>query len=313
MQPYTLIFFSTGEISIPLFEKLLADGRFKILGLVCQPDRSSGRSLEVEEKAIKKFALNAGVPVFQPERLSKDGAMLEEFKKNPPDFLLTFSYGQILSEDWLALPKLAPLNVHPSLLPKYRGPTPIQTAILDGETESGLTLMKMGKGMDDGPIAFQFKMKIPAHMSSALLFDEFAQLAAEKIPDAVVLVAEQGESVFKEQDASGVTICKLIEREDGRIDFKESAQKILNRFRAYTPWPGLFTSYQGKRVKFLDIEVTGDDLEPGKVHCNKHEILIGTSDGSLKVKLLQMEGKTTLHPEAFIAGQPELCQSSLPS
>lgn len=313
MQPYTLIFFSTGEISIPLFKKLLTDGRFKITGLVCQPDRASGRNLEVEEKAIKKFALNAGVPVFQPERLSKDGAMLEEFKKNPPDFLLTFSYGQILSEDWLALPKLAPLNVHPSLLPKYRGPTPIQAAILDGETESGLTLMKMGKGMDDGPIAFQFKMKIPPHMSSALLFDEFAQLAAEKIPNAVVQVAEQGDPIFKEQDSSSVTICKLIEREDGRIDFKESAQKILNRFRAYTPWPGLFTTYLGKRVKFLDIEVTGDALEPGKVHCYKHEILIGTSDGSLKVKLLQMEGKTALHPEAFIAGQPEFCQSSLPS
>lgn len=313
MQPYTLIFFSTGEISIPLFEKLLADSRFKILGLVCQPDRASGRNLWIEEKAIKKIALGAGVPVHQPEKLSKDGALLEEFKKTPPDFLLTFSYGQILSEDWLALPKRAPLNVHPSLLPKYRGPTPIQSAILNGETESGITLMKMGKGMDTGPIAFQFEMKIPPHVSSALLFDEFAHLAAEKIPDAIIKVAEQGASVFKEQDEAGATTCKLIEREDGRIDFKESAQKIMNRFRAYTPWPGLFTTYQGKRVKFLDFEVVDQALEPGKVYCEKHDILIGTSDGALKLKLLQMEGKTALHTEAFIAGQPEFCQGSLPS
>ncbi|MFA4814570.1 MAG: methionyl-tRNA formyltransferase [Candidatus Gracilibacteria bacterium] len=312
MQPYTLIFFSTGEISIPLFEKLLVDSRFKILGLVCQPDRSSGRDLEIQEKAIKKLALNASVAIYQPEKLSIETALLDQFEANPPDFLLSFSYGQILSEDWLALPKIAPLNVHPSLLPKFRGPTPIQSAILNGETESGITLMKMSKGMDEGPIAFQFKIKIPAHVSSALLFDDFAQMAAEKIPDAIAQVAE-GVAVFKEQDTGAATVCKLIEREDGRIDFKESAQKIMNQFRAYTPWPGIFATYQGKRLKLLDIEIADEALEPGKVHCTKHEILIGTSDGALKVKLLQLEGKTVLHPEAFIAGQPDFCQSSLPS
>ncbi|MEK9160308.1 MAG: methionyl-tRNA formyltransferase [Patescibacteria group bacterium] len=306
MEPRTLIFFSTGEISIPLFQALLNDARFKVLGLVCQPDRG-------EPRAIKKLAVEKGLPVYQPEKLSKDEVLLETLKKNPPDFILTFSYGQILNEAWLSLPRLAPMNVHPSLLPKYRGPTPPQAALLNGDAETGLSLIKMTKGMDEGPIAFQEKMAIAPHMTSTLLFDEFARLAAEKIPDALMAIAEQGEQIFKEQDESQATYCKMTEREDGRINFQEPAAKIMNRFRAYTPWPGLFTTYLGKRLKILDLEMTEDAIEPGKVKCEKHVILVGTSDGALKLKSLQLEGKTVLHPEAFILGQPAFCSSVLPS
>jgi methionyl-tRNA formyltransferase len=126
MQPCTLIFFSTGEISIPLFQTLASDIRFKVLGLVCQPDRG-------EERAIKKLAELSGIPVYQPEKLSKDEALLETLSADRPDFLLTFSYGQILSEKWLSLARIAPLNVHPSLLPKYRGSTTPQAALLNGD------------------------------------------------------------------------------------------------------------------------------------------------------------------------------------
>lgn len=306
MEPRTLIFFSTGEISIPLFQSLLNDARFKVMGLVCQPDRG-------EPRAIKRLALEQGLPVYQPEKLSKDTELLESLKKNPPDFILTFSYGQILNDAWLGLPLVAPLNVHPSLLPKYRGPTPIQAALLNGDAESGLSLIKMTKGMDEGPIAFQEKMTIAPHSTSTLLFDAFARLAAEKIPDALMSLAEQGDGIFKEQDHALATYCKMTEREDGRINFQEPAHQIMNRFRAYTPWPGLFTTYLGKRLKILDLELTNDALEPGKVHCEKHSILVGTSDGSLKLKSLQLEGKTVLHPEAFILGQPAFCSSVLPS
>ena len=257
--------------------------------------------------------MEKGLPVYQPEKLSKDEVLLETLKKNPPDFILTFSYGQILNEAWLSLPRLAPMNVHPSLLPKYRGPTPPQAALLNGDAETGLSLIKMTKGMDEGPIAFQEKMAIAPHMTSTLLFDEFARLAAEKIPDALMAIAEQGEQIFKEQDESQATYCKMTEREDGRINFQEPAAKIMNRFRAYTPWPGLFTTYLGKRLKILDLEMTEDAIEPGKVKCEKHVILVGTSDGALKLKSLQLEGKTVLHPEAFILGQPAFCSSVLPS
>ncbi|MEK6900538.1 MAG: methionyl-tRNA formyltransferase [Nanoarchaeota archaeon] len=211
MMPCTLIFFSTGEISIPLFQILLEDSRFKILGLVCQPDRG-------EERAIKKLAEASGIPISQPEKLSKADELFETLSIVRPDFLLTFSYGQILTEKWLGLALIAPLNVHPSLLPKYRGPTPAQAALLNGDTESGLSLIKMTKGMDEGPIAFQEKMRIEAGTTCDELFTQFAELAAKKIPDAILRVAEKGDATFKDQDSAQASYCKMTNREDGRID-----------------------------------------------------------------------------------------------
>ncbi|MFA6024668.1 MAG: methionyl-tRNA formyltransferase [Candidatus Gracilibacteria bacterium] len=313
MSRITLFFFSSSPISIPLFEALLQDPAFEVKALVCQPDKEQGRDMEVHEAEIKKIAQKHGIPVFQPEKLSRDTELLASFKKDPPDFILTFAYGQLLNEDWLSLPTIAPLNVHPSLLPLYRGPTPIQSAILNGDHETGLTLIKMGKGMDDGPIAFQEKVEIPAHSSSVLMFEEFARLAAEKIPGALLNIVKNPAFKFVEQDEASAVKCFLIERDHGRIDFKESAQKILNRFRAYQPWPGLFTSYLGKRIKVLDLELSDAVLEPGKVSFHGHELLIGTFDGALKVKLLQMEGKKALHPEAFILGLPDFASATLPS
>lgn len=306
MQPCTLIFFSTGEISIPLFQTLSEDPRFKLLGLVCQPDRG-------EERAIKKMALAKGIPVYQPEKLSKDEDLLAKLSEERPDFLLTFSYGQILNEKWLNLPLIAPLNVHPSLLPKYRGPTPPQAALLNGDEESGLSLIKMTKGMDEGPIVFQEKINIAPGTNAEQLFKQFAELAAKKIPDAVLEVAEKREAIFKEQDASLATYCKMTNREDGRIDFNEGAEKIMNRFRAYTPWPGIFTTYEGKRLKILEVELSDESLAPGKVRCEKDRILLGTSKAALQVNLLQLEGKKALDAKTFILGQPKFCETQLPS
>lgn len=313
MTPHTLIFFSSSPIAIPLFETLVSDARFSITALICQPDKAAGRQLELTVPEIKKRALHAGIPVYQPEKLSQDAKLLDELKKNPPEILLTFSYGQFLSEDWLALPLFAPLNIHPSLLPRYRGPTPIQTAILNGDKETGITVMKMGKGMDDGPIAFQEKISIEPHQSSQILFESIAQRCAQIVPDALAKIFEQGASAFVEQDSAQATICKLIRREDGLIDFKEPATTLLNRFRAYTPWPGLYTTYQGKRLKLLDFSVASLALEPGMVRYENHHLFIGTSDGALDVRLLQLEGRSTLHPEAFIAGQGGFHGTSLPS
>lgn len=306
MQPCTLIFFSTGEISIPLFEALSVDKRFKILGLICQPDRG-------EVRAIKKLAEASGIPVYQPEKLSKDEALLQKLSEERPDFLLTFSYGQILSEKWLNLAHIAPLNVHPSLLPKYRGPTPPQAALLNGDEVSGLSLIKMTKGMDEGPIAFQEKISIPSDMTCDKLFEAFAKLAAEKIPDAVLEVMEKRDAAFTEQDESQASYCKMTNREDGRIDFNESAEKIFNRFRAYSPWPGIFTTYEGKRLKLLDIEKSELSINVGKVIFRDSEVLIGTSKGSLKLKSVQLEGKKAVTIEAFLLGQPKFCDAQLPS
>ncbi len=313
MLPSTLIFFSTGEIAIPLFQNLLQDPRFKILGLVLQPDRSSGRSLEVQVHPIKQIALENNISVYQPEKLSKDLELLASLKKDRPDFILTFSYGQILSESWLELPRIAPLNVHPSLLPKYRGPTPLQSALLHGEVETGVTLMKMSKGMDEGPIAAQYKLRIEPTMTSELLYKAAAELSAKQLPDAILDVAAKGDAAFINQDESKASYCSMIEREDGRVDFNHTADEIYNQFRAFTPWPGIFTEYKGKRLKMLEIEKSEKSLRPGEVSCEKSSVFIGCKDGSLKINSLQLEGKKTMDVKSFNLGQPDFCSTVLPS
>lgn len=167
--------------------------------------------------------------------------------------------------------------------------------------------------MDEGPIAFQEKINIAPGTNAEELFNQFAELAAEKIPDAVLEVAAKGDAIFKEQDASLATYCKMTNREDGRIDFNESADKIMNRFRAYTPWPGIFTTYEGKRLKILDVELSEENVAPGKVLCDKNGILLGTAERALQVNSLQLEGKKALDAKTFILGQPKFCESQLPS
>lgn len=311
--PYTLIFFATSDIALPLFKAMATDSRFKILGLVCQPDKPSGRGMKMELPPTKHLALQFGIPVFQPERLSQDSSLLSQFQENPPDFLLTFAYGQLIPDTWLTLPKIVPLNVHPSLLPLYRGPSPIQYALLNGERETGISLMKMSKAMDEGPLAAQIVYPIPPHATSGTLFAELGEQAAQFIPDALIQVADRGESIFKEQDHSKATFSKKIEKEDGRIDFKKSADEIFKQFCAFTPWPGIFTTYKGQRLRFCEVEPSSEVLSPGQVKCDKHFIFIGTSDGSLKVRQVQLEGKKIQYVDTFILGQADLCSSSLPS
>lgn len=313
MQACTLVFFSTSSLGVPLLKSLSEDGRFKILALITQPDQEVGRAKHISEPICKVVARSLGIPVYQPEKLSKDLELLKLIKNWNPDFFLSIAYGQLLSEAWLKVPKIGALNVHPSLLPLYRGPSPIQSALSNGDEVTGLTLMKMEKEMDTGPIAFQISYLIPAHATAGFLFDDLAELAAKTIPESILEVRKNGYSIFKEQNENQATFSKMIEKEDGRLNFQRSAHELFNQFRAYTPWPGVFTTYRGKRLKFLDLEWNDRALEPGRIYCEKHELCVGTADGALRIKQIQLEGKDPLHVDAFIRGQPEFCSSFLPS
>ncbi|OGJ45042.1 methionyl-tRNA formyltransferase [Candidatus Peregrinibacteria bacterium RIFCSPLOWO2_02_FULL_48_14] len=312
--PYTVIFFASSEIALPLLKTMAVDSRFKIKALITQPDKAAGRDGELKKPNVTHDAESLGLRILQPEKLSLEVALFQEIQENPPDFFLTFAYGQLIPESWLALPRIAPINVHPSLLPKYRGPSPIQAAILNEDCETGITLMKMTKEMDSGPIANQEPLNIPNHSTINTLFELLGNLAAEKVPDwTFTLAQKKPEEQFCEQDHSKATFVKKIEKEDGRLDFQKSAEEIFRQFRAFISWPGVFTLFKGKRLKLLELEPSSDVLEPGKVHCDKHSITIGTSDGSLKIKRLQLEGKNALYAEHFILGQPEFCSAELPS
>ena len=310
--PYTVVFFSSSEIALPLLNAIHSDSHFKISGLICQPDKPAGRGGELRPPEMKHAALKLEIPVYQPEKLSLDTELFSRFQDDLPDFFLTFAYGQLIPVSWLALPRIAPLNVHPSLLPHYRGPSPIQTALLNGDKETGVTLMKMVKEMDAGPIAGQVHYTIPEHSTSSTLFDDLGRETAGFVPDLIAKIAEDP-SLWVEQNANEITMTKKIEKDDGRIDFKKSAQEIFRQFRAYTPWPGIFTTYQGKRLKLSELEPCDEVLEPGKIRCDKHNLLIGTSDGALRVKQVQLEGKNVLYVDQFMIGQAEFCSASLPS
>lgn len=312
MKRTSLLFFSSSSIAVPLFKAFLRDKRFQIVGLICQPDKPAGRGEELTAPVTKGLALAAGVPVYQPEKLSKDFTLLQELRKNPPDFLLTFSYGQLLSKDWLELPGREALNVHPSLLPLYRGPTPLQAALLRGDATTGITLMKMVKEMDAGPIAAQHEFAL-GEMTVGELYDAIAERAVEWIPDDVDAVALQEDFPFVPQDESRVTFCEKISKDDAFENFERSAEELLCRYRAYTPWPGLWTTFEGKRVKLNKVQKAALKLKKGQTRFDAGQLFVGAEGGSVELLELQMEGKKNLSAADFARGFPAFTETSLPS
>jgi len=309
--PISLIFFSSAEISLPLFKELVADDRFEIKAIFCQPDKPAGRKLELKAPAPKLIAKDHGIPVYQPEKLSTETELLNQLQEDPPDFLLTFAYGQIMRQEWLDLAAIAPLNVHTSLLPKYRGASPIQSAILNGDNETGISLMKMVLAMDAGPVAFQDKVQINDEMNAGDLHDELANLAALKVPNYIVSLSKDAQ--FTEQDESLVSHCGKVSREDGFLDFKGNASDVVQKFKAYSPWPGVWTKFNGKRLKVLDLSLSNKSLQPGQVLVEEAHLFIGCSEGSLQIHKLQLEGKSPLLAKDFLLGQSDFDASTLPS
>ncbi len=310
--PISLFFFSSAEISLPLFKALIKDPRFEIRALFCQIDKPAGRKMKLSKSPSKLMAERYSIPVYQTEKLSKETSLLSQFKNNPPDFLLTFAYGQILPSSWLDIPKKAPLNVHASLLPKYRGASPIQAAILNGEKFSGYSLMKMIKSMDAGPISHQKRINIPENMTAGKLHDEIANIVAEFVPEQINELYENLAS-FMEQDSSKVSFCYKIKRDDGFIDFQESAEKIYLKFRAYSPWPGIWTTFEGRRLKLLKIKVGSFPLPHGRLQMRNGNLYIGCGNSSIEIIKLQLEGKKANNAKDFCLGRPSFLSSHLPS
>jgi methionyl-tRNA formyltransferase len=230
-------------LSCASLQALAGDARFQIAAVVTQPDRPKGRELKPQPSPVKSLALRLGLPVLQPER-ARDEKFIAELRALQPDLIVAVAYGQILPPAILDLPRYGCLNVHASLLPKYRGAAPIQWAIASGDTETGVTVMKMDVGLDTGPIVSQRQTAILPADDSATLHDRLAQLGAEllvqTIPDYVA-----GKIQPRPQPAAGVSHAVKIKKEDGRIDWNQSAQTIWNRLRAFTPWPGAFTFLRG--------------------------------------------------------------------
>ena len=295
----------TPELSRASLEKLA--GKFPIAAVVTQPDKPRGRDLKLQFSPVKILAGKLKLPVLQPAR-ARDGKFISELRELKPDLIVVVAYGQILPQTILDLPKFGCVNVHTSLLPKYRGASPIQSAILNGETETGVTIMKMDAGLDTGGIISQALTPILPEDNSQTLHDRLAQLGAEllveTIPDYIA-----GKIQPKPQPAEGASYAAKIKKEDGKIDWNEPAEKILDRLRAFTPWPGSFTFLPAEPkpqlLKIWKSEVAGNNGQPGTIlSADKNGIVVACGKGALRILELQREGGRRMSAQEFLAGNP---------
>lgn len=294
------VFFGTREFAAKMLQALIDSGDFEILLVITQPDRPVGRKQEIEKPAVKIIAEERGLLVAQPA--NKRGIVL------PKSYELNIicQYGLIIPKNVLDRPKHGSINVHPSLLPKYRGASPIQSALINGETKTGASVILMDEKMDHGPILAQEEITIAPDDNFAALSAKLADVCSRLlITTAKERVA--GKNASKAQDESLATYCETLTREDGKIDFNKSADEIYNQWRGLHPWPGVWAVWEGKRLKFIQLLPLqeggqGWGLKPNEVKVTKNKIIIGCGRGSLEIHELQLEGKKPMDAAAFING-----------
>ncbi|HTV41834.1 MAG TPA: methionyl-tRNA formyltransferase [Candidatus Sulfotelmatobacter sp.] len=299
-----IIFMGTAELSYASLERLAADPRFNIAAVVTQPDKPRGRELHLQQPPVKVLAQQLGLPVLQPPR-ARDEAFISELRAIMPELIVVAAYGHILPQAILDLPRYGCLNVHTSLLPRYRGAAPIQWAIAEGETQTGATIMKMDAGMDTGPILAQMPTPILPEDDSASLHNRLAKLGAElllkTIPDYVSGRLQPG------PQPEGATYAPKIKKEDGHINWNLAAQSIFNRMRAFKPWPGAFTflKHDSKSLllKIWQADVVDNKGPAGQIlSAGENGIVIGCGDRALRVTELQLEGGRRMRAREFLTG-----------
>ncbi len=295
----------TPAIAVPSLKALLAHPDFEVAGVVTQPDRKAGRGRKLQASPVKQAALAAGVPaILQPARLREPEAF-EALAALQPDLIVVAAYGQILRPQVLDLPRYGCINVHASLLPRWRGASPITAAILAGDPLTGVTIMQMDAGMDTGPILTQRAEPIRADDTSASLGERLGELGAELLIETLPCVIE-GKIRPKPQPQEGVTLCRLVKKEHARIDWTRPAAEIERMVRAYQPWPGAFTTWQGQALKIGAAEIADGEAEPGRVIPWGKGVAIGTGAGVLIPTALQLPGKKMLPVRVFLNGRPDL-------
>lgn len=307
MSALRIIFMGTPELAATSLAALLREPAFAIVAVVTQPDRPKGRDLQLQPSPVKQLALRAGLPVLQPVKAREEN-FVAALKALQPDLIAVAAFGQILPKNLLELPRLGCLNVHTSLLPKYRGASPIQSAILNGENETGVTIMQMDVGLDTGAILTQRPTPIHPEDNAATLHDRLALLGAELLVETIPAYAA-GKIQPQPQAHELATHVAKIKKEDGRIDWTQPAPAIWNRIRAFTPWPGAFTFLpaqpQPLLLKLWQAEVVVARGVVGEVlSADKSGIIIACGEGALRVTSLQREGGRRLSAAEFLAGHP---------
>ena len=305
----------TPDIALPVLDALISRG-YQMVGVYTRRDRRAGRGRQMAASPVKTLAIERGIPVFQPASLRTDKATQAELAALRPDVVVVAAYGLFLPIEVLELPPFGCLNIHPSFLPRHRGPSPVATAILDGDVETGVSLMKLDEGMDSGPILAQRNAAIGDQENTEelteRLFEMGARLLIETLPDWI-----DGTITADPQDDSQVTVTSLLERADGEIDWSRPADEIARKVRAFHPWPGTFTTWNGKTLKVIEAHPSNifpSGAAPGDVvRADDAQPAIVTGNGTLILKRIQMEGRKAVTASEFAQGYQDFISSRLES
>ena len=298
-----IIFMGTPDFSVPTLDAIKKDGN-EIVLVVTQPDKKKGRKGILTPPPVKEWAVRNNISIFQPVKL-REKQNIEELEKYEADVIVVAAFGQILPKEVLDMPKYGCINVHASLLPKYRGASPIQWAILNGDDETGVTTMQMGVGLDDGDILLQKKVPISSEDTGGSLFDKLSKVGADLLIETLHRI-EKNDIVRIPQDDEKATHVGLIKKDFGILSFDEENKYILNKIRALNPWPSAFTFYKDKMVKIWkakSVSFNNKGYEYGDLVVeNKDELLVVTRNGAISILELQEEGKKRIKAADFLRG-----------
>lgn len=279
--------------------KNLIDSGYEVVAVITNPDRPTGRKQVLTAPPVKVFAESVGIKVFQYEKIRKEG--VDDLKTLAPDIGITCAFGQILSQEILDIPKIGVFNIHASLLPKYRGASPISEAILKGETETGVTVMKTDVGIDTGDILISDKIEIEKEDNLKTLSDKLSVLGAELIVKALKIIESGNYSLIK-QDESLASYSKMTKKEDALISWNDTAENIVNKIRAFNPAPVAYTLYKGEPFKIYSAETIDTDGEKGKVFHYADGLAVASKRGSVVLKTVQKAGGKAMDIKDFLRG-----------
>ena len=297
-----IVFMGTPDFSVNALENIVKAGH-DVVGVITQPDKPKGRGGKMQYTPVKEKALELGLDVYQPQRV-KETEFIEKLKEMNPDAIVVIAFGQILPKAILDMPKYGCINVHASLLPKYRGAAPIQWSVIDGEKETGVTTMYMNEGLDTGDIIDKVVVPIDKKETGGSLFDKLA-IEGGKLILKTLIELENGTAVRTPQDDSKSNYAGMINKQLGKIDFNKSANEIERLIRGLNPWPSAYTQMDGKTLKIWDADVddSENDSAPGTItEVGKDFIRVATGKGSLKILELQLEGKKRMKTRDFLNG-----------
>ena len=299
-----IVFFGSAHFAVPALEALIKS-KYKLVCVVTQPDKKRGRHLHISGTDIKSTAVAAGLKIFQPENI-KSKESVDLLKDLDADLFVVVAYGQILSQEVLDIPKIMPINIHASLLPRYRGAAPINWAIINAEKKAGVSIMYVSLKMDSGPVILQKEIKIEDSDTAVTLEEKLRYLGAELLMDALEIIDNRSYRLL-EQDEDKVILAPKLKKEDGLIDWDAPAAAIHNQVRGVLPWPGAFTGFRGRLLKIFETDVLAvfpnHKPVPGEVlKADKHGIIVACGRGFLSLKELQLEAGRRMPAQNFIIG-----------